>query len=69
MSSGSHVGRPKSWAAVAVIFIGFVVGGVAIPLGPNWPMFWVGAGIVVLGGIIAFAVDIMGDVVLDERHR
>ncbi|GLZ12862.1 hypothetical protein Acsp04_30970 [Actinomadura sp. NBRC 104425] len=69
MSSGSHAGRPKSWAAVAVIFIGFIVGGVALAMGPNWPVFLVGAGIVVLGGIIAFAVDIMSDVVVDDRSR
>jgi hypothetical protein len=64
MSSGSHAGRAKSWAAVTVIFVGFAVGGVALCLGPNWPMFWGGAAIVALGGVLAFAVDIMSDVVL-----
>jgi len=54
---------------VAVIFIGFIVGGVALAMGPNWPVFFVGAGIVVLGGIIAFAVDIMSDVVVDDGSR
>ncbi|MFC6886008.1 MULTISPECIES: HGxxPAAW family protein [Actinomadura] len=69
MSSGSHAGRPKSWVAVVIIAIGFVVGGIALCVGPNWPMFWGGAGIIVLGGIVAFAVDIMSDVIVDDpRH-
>jgi hypothetical protein len=69
MSGNSHAGRPSSWIAVSVIFIGFLVGGVAIPLGPNWLLFWVGAGIVVLGGILALVVDIMSDVVVEEPRQ
>ncbi|TYB41785.1 HGxxPAAW family protein [Actinomadura chibensis] len=69
MSTGSHAGRPKSWVAVAIIFVGFVVGGFGITLGPDWVVFGVGAGIAALGAIIALAVDIMTDVVVDEpRH-
>lgn len=66
MSTGSHAGRPKSWVAVAIIFVGFVVGGVGITLGPDWIVFGVGSAVVVIGGIIALAVDIMSDVVADE---
>ena len=69
MSGSSHAGRPSSWIAVSVIFIGFLVGGVAIPLGPVWPLFWAGACIVVLGGILALVVDIMSDVVMDEPRK
>jgi len=69
MSTGSHAGRGKSWVAVAVIFIGFLVGGVALCLGPNWPAFWAGAAIVVLGGVVSFAVDIMSDVIVDEPRQ
>lgn len=69
MSAGSHAGRPSSWVAVLVIVIGFTVGGLALPLGPNWLMFWIGAGIVVLGGVLAFAVDIMSDVIVDEPRQ
>lgn len=69
MSSGSHAGRAKSWVAVTVIFIGFAVGGVALCVGPNWPMFWGGAAVVLLGGVVAFLVDIMTDVVVDEPRQ
>ncbi|MFA1550409.1 HGxxPAAW family protein [Actinomadura chokoriensis] len=66
MSAGSHAGRPKSWVAVAIIFIGFVVGGVGITMGPNWVVFGVGAAVIALGGVVALAVDIMTDVIVDD---
>ncbi|TDB87507.1 hypothetical protein E1264_14395 [Actinomadura sp. KC216] len=69
MSTGSHAGRPKSWVAVSIIFVGFVVGGVGLVMGPDWIVFGAGAALTVLGGIVALAVDIMTDVVADEpRH-
>lgn len=56
-----NTGRPTSWAAVLVIVVGFVVGGLGLILGPNWVMFWVGAGIAAVGGLYALAVGIMED--------
>jgi hypothetical protein len=67
MPDSSHAGRPSSWIAVSVIFTGFVVGGVALPLGPNWIVFWAGVAIVIGGGVLAVVVDIFSDVVVDER--
>jgi hypothetical protein len=67
-SSGSHAGRPKSWAAVSVIFVGFALGGVALCMGPNWPLVIAGAVIIALGGVLALAVDIMSDVVVAQRR-
>ncbi|GAA3410292.1 HGxxPAAW family protein [Streptosporangium vulgare] len=63
--AGSHGGSPKSWLAVIVILLGFTVGGVALCLGPNWTFFWVGAGIIAIGGVIALMVDIFSDVIID----
>ena len=40
-------GRPVSWAVTVIVFIGFALGGAALPLGPVWWLFWVGAGVVV----------------------
>ena len=59
--AGHNTGRMTSWIAVLVIIIGFIVGGLGLILGPEWIMFWVGVGIVVVGGIYAFAVGIMED--------
>jgi hypothetical protein len=51
----------KSWVAATIIVIGFVVGGVAIIVW-NWPIFWVGVGIVVVGAVMGAAVGIMDEV-------
>jgi hypothetical protein len=57
----AHHGKPASWVAVAIIIAGFVVGGIALPVGPVWWLFWLGAGIVVVGGIFALSVHILDD--------
>jgi hypothetical protein len=56
-----HHGRPASWVAVSIIIIGFCVGGIALPIGPTWWLFWVGTAIVVVGGIMGAAVHILDD--------
>lgn len=45
----------------------FVVGGVALMI-HQWWLFWTALGIFVVGGIVAIAVDIFSDVVLDPIH-
>jgi hypothetical protein len=57
----AHHGRPASWVAVSIIIIGFCVSGIALPIGPTWWLFWVGAGIIVIGGIMAMAAHILDD--------
>ena len=58
---GGHGARLGSWIACLVILAGFIVGGVAL-IYWNWPAFWVGVGVVVIGMIMARAVNIMDDV-------
>jgi hypothetical protein len=62
---GSHAGRPSSWVAVGIMVTGFVVGGVALCIGPAWVLFWVGAAIVVVGFVVGGMVHIFSDVVVD----
>jgi hypothetical protein len=50
-----------SWVAVTIIIIGFIIGGIALPIGPVWVLFWVGAALVVLGSIFAASIRIMDD--------
>ena len=57
----AHHGRPASWVAVSVIIVGFIVGGVAMVPSPKWWLFWTGAGIVVIGCIMAAAAHILDD--------
>lgn len=64
---GRYRGRPVSWVAVVIILAGFTLGGIALILG-QWWLFWVAVGIVVVGGILAVAIDIFADVELDHIH-
>lgn len=64
--SNSHGGRPSSWAVVALALVGFATGGVALCLGPNWVLFWVGVAIVMASGLLGVVVGIFSDVVVDE---
>ena len=57
----AHHGRPASWVAVSIIIVGFIIGGIALPIGPTWWLFWTGVGIVVLGAIVGAAVRIFDD--------
>jgi hypothetical protein len=57
----AHHGRPASWVAVSIMIAGFVIGGIALPAGPAWWLFWLGTGIVVVGGIFALSVHILDD--------
>jgi hypothetical protein len=54
-------GRPVSWVVTVLVVIGFTLGGIALCIGPSWVLFWVGAGIVVLAGIMGAAVRIFDD--------
>ncbi|MDQ7993630.1 MAG: HGxxPAAW family protein [Propionicimonas sp.] len=52
-----HHGRtPAAWTGSIVAAVGFTLGAVAFLLGPNWPLVWISAGVVllaiVLGGVL-----------------
>jgi hypothetical protein len=65
--AGGHTayhGRPVSWVAVSMIMAGFLVGGLALIFGqhgPTWWLFWSGAGVAVVGALLALATDIFED--------
>lgn len=69
MAANSHAGRASSWLAVIVIWVGFGVGGAALVPHPKWVLFWVGVAIVVVGAIIAAAVHIFDDVIMDGPRQ
>jgi hypothetical protein len=54
-------GKPMSWVAITIIVIGFIVGGVAMVPHPTWWAFWLGVGIVVVGGIMTLLVKTFSD--------
>ena len=57
----AHHGRPASWAVTVLVVIGFTIGGIALPIGPTWWLFWTGAGLVVVGALMGAAVHIFDD--------
>jgi hypothetical protein len=66
MADSSHGGRASSWLAVAVMLVGFVIGGLGLVIGPAWALFWVGVAVAAVGGVLALAVGIFSDVVIYE---
>jgi hypothetical protein len=54
-------GRPVSWVAVSIITLGFVAGGLGLVLGPTWWAFWLGAGLAVVGLLLAVAINTFDD--------
>jgi hypothetical protein len=54
-------GRPVSWVSTTIVLIGFLIGGAALPAGPIWWLFWTGAGIAAVGGILGLSVGIFND--------
>jgi hypothetical protein len=56
-----HHGRPVSWVSVSIIFVGFIIGGIALIVGPTWWLLWVGAAVAVIGGILGMATGIFND--------
>ncbi len=57
----TYHGRSASWATFAIVVAGFIVGGISLPVGPIWWLFWLGVGIVVLGIIVGATVHIFDD--------
>lgn len=54
-----HGSTPAAWTAVAIITLAFAVGTLAVVLA-NWPMFWVGVGLVVVGALVGRIMQAMG---------
>jgi hypothetical protein len=60
----SYHGRRISWIAVTIMMVGFLVGGLAMVFGsggPIWWLFWVGAGVTVLGLLVSLATNTFED--------
>jgi hypothetical protein len=60
-NSGGHGASLRSWLVCLIILAGFVMGGIALVYW-NWPVFWAGVGIAVVGCVLGWAVNIMEDV-------
>ncbi len=54
-----HGSTPAAWTTVAIVILAFFVSTLALVLA-NWPMFWVGVGMVVLGPVVGKVMAMMG---------
>jgi hypothetical protein len=57
--SHGHGHTPAAWTAVGIMFVGFLIAGIALPVAKPW-VFFVGLGIVVLGAIIGKVMQMAG---------
>jgi hypothetical protein len=57
--SDSHGNTPAAWTAVTIMFVGFLLSGIALPAEAPW-LFFVGLGVVVLGAVVGKVMQMMG---------
>jgi len=60
----SYHGRTVSWVAVAIMVVGFTLGGLALVFGHGgaiWWLFWTGVGVTALGLLLSFATNMFED--------
>jgi hypothetical protein len=57
--SASHGNTPAAWTAVSIMFVGFLIGGLALPIKAPW-LFFVGLGVVALGAVVGKVMSMMG---------
>ena len=46
----NHGQTPAAWTAVIIIVVAFIIGTVAVVIG-NWPLFWAGVALVLIGAV------------------
>ncbi len=54
-----HGSTPAAWTAVVIITLAFVLGTLSVIWG-NWVLFWVSAGLAVLGAVVGKVMSMMG---------
>ncbi len=55
----SHGSSPAAWTAVVLVLVAFLVGAVGLVIA-NWVVFWVGAGLLVVSGLVGKIMQAMG---------
>lgn len=59
MSTAHHGNTPAAWTGVAIVLLGFVVGGLGLLI-ESMPMFWVGLACGPIGAITGYVMAKMG---------
>ncbi len=63
-----HGKTPAAWAGAMISLVAFFVGGIGLILGPIWPVFWVGVGMIVVALIVTRILQVMGLGAKPRRH-
>ena len=59
LMSDSHGHTPAAWTAVTIMFVGFLISGLALPFALEW-LFFVGLVVVALGAVVGKVMQMMG---------
>ncbi len=59
MADSHHGSTPAAWTAVIVCLLAFCVGAAGLML-DNWVVFWVGAALLVVAGVVGKVMQAMG---------
>jgi hypothetical protein len=57
--SASHGNTPAAWTAVGIMFVGFLISGLALPFEMPW-LFFVGLVVIALGAVAGKVMSMMG---------
>jgi len=57
--TASHGNTPAAWTSVTIMFVGFLISGLALPFSLPW-LFFVGLGVVVIGAVVGKVMQMMG---------
>ena len=61
VSFPTYHGRAISWFAVSLVMVAFLVGGLALVVGPIWWLFWASVGVAAIGGLLALSTGVFDD--------
>ena len=57
--SANHGSTPAAWTGVAIVLLGFVIGGIGLVI-ENMLVFWIGVACAPLGALVGYAMGKMG---------
>jgi hypothetical protein len=56
-----HHGRTvAAWTGSTLAMVAFILGGIAMVMGPNWVLFWIAVAILVLSPLVTRVLQAMG---------
>ena len=59
MSNDNHGSTPAAWTLVVIVMAGFIVGAAGL-LASSPTLFWIGVGLVPVGGLVSYVMKLMG---------